>query len=343
MTAPQAPFRGKARREDVLVSVCFADLPATRCAFDAVATLAQALGVRFRFREIVVVTEESRKDSLLALVQRIENLRLFTVRNGTPLYRRRVIALNEAIGDVVMVSNAAELPHIDPVALLEQSADNQHMVLVTRPARLSDRMLAGPILALGRLAGFKVSTRNLQSMAAPRNLLNQLLTHPDPDLALRFPPRDVQLPLASAIVAPKAPRLRQAGYHGQRLVLLQKLLVYIAPSLLMAVTMVSALLAISGFAYGLYTLGAWIVVSDLAPGWITLSAMLSLTAFFLGISIMGLSLGIQKLLALAGRSDFEGVTSEINRVDLFDQVASDLNVDLQSSNDSGVATGRKPR
>lgn len=337
MTAPQLQSVAEAsdhppvasRREDVLVSVCFGDLPVDADTLDEVAALARQLDARFRFREIVVVAEESRKDALLALVRRIENLRLFTVRDGTPFYRRRVIAADEAIGDVVMMANAAELPHLDPVAMLGQAADDQQMVLAIRPSGLFDRTLAGPLVALGRLAGFNVGLRDLQTMSVPRTLLNQLLAHPDPDLALRFPPRDVRLPLAFATAAPGMPSLRQAGQQGRRVALLQKLLVYVAPSLLMAVTLASALLAGTGFVYALYVLGAWIVVEDLAPGWLTLSAMLSLTAFFLGVSIMGLSLGLQQLLARTENDVLDSVASEVNRIDLFGQVASDLNVDLE--------------
>jgi len=84
-----------------------------------------------------------------------------------------------------------------------------------------------------------------------------------------------------------------------------------------------------GLLYAFYMLGAWIFVDNLAPGWLTLSAMLSLTAIFLGVSIMGLSLGLQQLLTRADNVGFDGVVSEVNRIDLFGHVASDLNVDLE--------------
>lgn len=318
-----------ARREDVLVSVCFGDLPAEAASFEAVATLARDLDARFRFREIIVVADETRREAYTPLLQRVDNLRLFTVRDGTGFYRRRMIAADEAIGDVVLMSNVAELAHVDPVAMIERAADDQCAVLATRSAGLADRTLAAPLIALGRTAGFKVNLRDLQSLAVPRTLINQLLAHPDPDLALRFPPLDVRVPLDYFAVPPSSPTLRETGQHRRRLALLLKLLVYVAPSLLMAVTLASALLALLGFVYAIYVLGVWIVLDDIAPGWLTLSAMLSLTAFFLGVSIMGLSLGLQQLLARADRDSFDGVADEVNRIDLFGQVATDLNVDLE--------------
>lgn len=325
----EAPSAAAARREDVLVSICFADLPADAAGFEAVAALARQFDARFRFREIVVVVEESHEQALLPLVRQVDNLRLFTVGNGTPFYRRRAIAADEAIGDVVMIASLSELPHLDVVAMIERTADEQQMVLATRAAGMVQRTLSSPLVALGRAAGFKVNLRDLQTMTVPRTLLNQLLAHPDPDLALRFPPRDVRIPLAFSAASPDMPTHRQSGQTQQRLGLLQKLLVYVAPRLLMAVTLSSALLAIMGLLYAFYVVGAWIFVDNLAPGWLTLSAMLSLTALFLGVSIMGLSLGLQQLLARAENDRFDGVLSEVNRIDLFGQVASDLNVDLQ--------------
>jgi uncharacterized membrane protein len=138
------------------------------------------------------------------------------------------------------------------------------------------------------------------------------------------------VPLALVEVAPAISLPRDAGLR-RRLLLLQKLLVYMAPRLLMGVTLASALLAMLGFSFGLYVLVVWIVKDNVTPGWLTLSAATSLTAFFLGISITGLSLGLQQLLSRTCRDSLDGVAAEVNRVDLFGQVASDLNVEFERS------------
>lgn len=316
-------------REDVLVSVCFGHIPPDAASFDVVSKLAQDLDARFRFREIVVIADESLRDAYADLVQRVDNLRLLTVRDGTGFYRRRVLAADEAIGDVVLMTNTAELGYVDVVSMIERAADDQHAVLAIRSVGVVNRTLAAPLVALGRMSGFEVGLRDLQTLAVPRTLLNQLLSHPAPDLALRFPPRDIRMPLDFAAAPPDMPALRETGQQQRRLALLQKLLVYVAPSLLMVVTLASALLAVIGLFYAFYVLGVWVAVDDIATGWLTLSGMLSLTAFFLGVSIMGLSLGLQQLLASLERNDFEGGATETNHIDLFGKVASELNVDLE--------------
>lgn len=343
MTDLEAPVVASKHRDDMIVSVCLGDLTTEEADLARVADLAIKLNFRFRYIEIIVVVEESLKGSLMALVHQVENVRLFTVHDGTSGYRRRVIAAEEAIGDVVMLANAAEICYLDVVYMLEHAAEHQHMVLVARHAGLINRTLDRPLIALGRLSGFKVGMRHLQTMALPRTLLNQLLSHSDPDLALRFPPRDIRVPVDLITADEEMPSLRQTGQGGQRVALLLKLMIYMAPRVLMAVTIASMLLATAGAVYALYVLGAWIVVDELAPGWLTLSAMLSVTAFFLGLSIMGLSLGLQQVLVHTKRDAFDGITSEVNRVDLFGQVSSDLNIDLDTESGADRDPKRMPR
>ena len=185
--------------------------------------------------------------------------------------------------------------------------------------RASDgRSHAGRAAGLaGAMAGFNVGLRDLKTLAVPRTLLNQLLAHPIQTSRSLSRRATYACRWALPKRHPECRTCARPANVRRRLALLQKLLVYLAPSLLMAVTLASALLAAMGVFYALYLLGAWIVVDDLAPGWLTLSAMLSLTAFFLGVSIMGLSLGLQLLLTRANRDGFDGVASEVNRIDLF--------------------------
>ncbi|AUC56771.1 hypothetical protein CDO87_26220 (plasmid) [Sagittula sp. P11] len=328
-------------REDVVVSVCFSDLPATDAAFRAVRDLSDSLDAHYRFREIILIVDDAERDSYLPLVQQVPDLRLFAVRPGSGYYDRRVIAAEEAIGDIVLIGSAEEMAHLDLLALLEQAERTNSIVLATRSERRQMRTgLSSPIIALGRLAGFKVNLNDLQSIAMPRTLLNQLISHGEPELALRFPPRDPRFPLDFFFAEQNVPSRKGLGKFQRRVQLLQKLLVYLAPSILMLVSISSTILALLGIGYAFYVVGAWFVVENLAPGWLTTSAMLSLSAAFMGLSMLGLSLGMQQLLNRQNSTDVERVADEINRIDLFGKVASDLNVELES--DAPPAPQRNP-
>ena len=102
-----------------------------------------------------------------------------------------------------------------------------------------------------------------------------------------------------------------------------------APSLLVFVTLASILLTLLGSGFALYVFFVWMFVAEIEPGWTPLSMMLSLCAVFLGVSILGLSLGLQNLWGQLSRESFDSDAREINRIDLFEQVAEELNVDLE--------------
>lgn len=319
-------------REDILVSICFSDLPATNEAFVALRNLAHRLDQRFRFREIILVVDDNGHEDYLPLVAQIADLRLFTIRPGNSYYERRVIAAEEAIGDVVLVGNSEEMEYIDLLEMVERSGSQNVILLATRSIRHSVRGgLSAPLTALGRAAGFKVNLNDLQTIALPRSQLNQILSHSDPELALRFPPRDPRLPLSFFSVEDNVPFNGGFFQLKRRVQLLQKLLVYLAPILLMLVTLSSTILSLLGIGYAIYVAGVWILLDDLAAGWLTTSAMLSLSATFMGISILGLSLGLQQVLNNRSKNNLEKIAHEINRVDLFGKVASDLNVDLDGN------------
>jgi hypothetical protein len=320
---------GNLRREDILVSICLSDVPATAAAFAAIRDIAKRLDARFRFREIILVVDDEAQDKYLSLVEQIADLRLLTVRAGNTYYDRRVIAAEEAIGDVVLIGNCDEFPHVNAVKMLEQADEQNSIVLATRSQRVSMRSgLSAPIIALGRAAGFKVNLNDLQTIVLPRALLNHILLHSDPELALRFPPRDHRLQLSFFAVESEIPF--QSGIHQlrRRLQLLQKLLVHMAPGLLMLVALTSTVLALIGVIYTFYVIGVWFFLENLAPGWLTTSVMLSLSATFMGFSMLGLSLGLQQVLNQMGKKKFDNIASEINRIDLFSKVRSDLNIDL---------------
>lgn len=318
--------------EDILVSVCFSELSATKDGFAAVKAVAKVLSEHFRFYEIVLVCDEATSESFLPLVREFPNIRLISVRPGASRYKRRAIAAEEAIGDVVLITRAAEITLIDCIDMIEKATQEGKIILSVQPRPyVLHKLVTGPLIALGRAAGFKAGTRDMHTMALPRTLLNQVLSHPDPDLALRFPPRDPRLPIGYVNATANVERKSERQNFYDRLILIHKLLMHLAPSLLYLVTLASGLLCLLGIVFAFYVLGVWLFVSDVQPGWTTISTILSLTAAFLGAAIFGLGIGLQRLLGQLRDDMFENVAQEINKVDLFGEIASDLNVDLEWS------------
>lgn len=329
MREPDAAQFRKAR-EDIVVSACFSDLQPSEATFQTVRQLAATLDQAYRFREIILVVDDTQRAAFLDLVKEVPNLRLFVVRRGTEYYHRRVIAAEEAIGDLVLIGNIDEVAELDVIAFLDNAERENAVTMAFRAARRPvKRLLAWPFIALGKLAGFNVDPSDFQSIAVPRTLLNLLLAHDEPRLALRFPPRDPRLTLDwFRTDRDVATRTAFMGL-GRRAQLLQTLLVYLTPTILSVVAISSTLLTLVGMAYAAYILGAVVVKDALAPGWLTTNTMLAVSAVFMGLSTLGLSLGLQHLLRQQNRHKGDLVSEEVNRVDLFQQVAYDLNVELE--------------
>ena len=334
MREPDADqFRGqfKKPREDVVVSVCFSELAASPATFAALRQLAVTLDSAYRFREIILVVDDTQRSDFLDIVREVPNTRLFVVRRGTEYYDRRVIAAEEAIGDLVILGNLEEVAALDVLAFLDFAEAENAVTMAFRPAkRPFKRLLAWPFIALGKLAGFNVDPAEWQSIAVPRTLLNLLLAHDEPRLALRFPPRDPRLPREWFRTAVNIESRTAFTGIGRRLALLQTLLVYLTPTLLSVVAVSSTILTLVGLAYAAWIVGAVLLVDSLAPGWLTTNAMLAVSATFMGFSTLGLSLGLQHLLKQQRRLKGALVPEEVNRIDLFQQVAFDLNVVLES-------------
>jgi hypothetical protein len=315
-------------REDVVVSVCFSDLVADEATFRTLREVAATLDRVYRFRETILVVDETQREAFLAPVRDIPNLRLFVVRRGTEYYDRRVIAAEEATGDLVLIGNVDEVAHLDVLALLALAERENAVVLAYRPARRPvKRALAWPFIALGRLAGFHVDPSDFQTSAMPRTLINLVLSHDEPRLALRFPPRDPRLPLTYLRTDRNVASRSASRDLPRRAQLFQTLLVYLTPLILSVVSVSSTILTVVGLIYAAYIVGVLALVDPIAPGWLTTNAMLAVSAVFMGVSTLGLSLGLQHLLRQQRRHRGDLVSEEVTRVDLFRQVAFDLNVE----------------
>lgn len=321
------------QREDLVVSACFATPKATTQTFSTIRKIADQLDQVYRFREIILVVEATEKDAFLPLVEEVNDVRLFVVRKGTEYYERRVIAAEEAIGDLVLIAQEDEAAHLDVREFLDHAEKSNAIALANcGKTRLVKSLLSWPFITLGRLAGFAVYPSDFQSIAMPRTLLNHILAHDEPRLALRYPPRDPRLPTASYNAPKDVPSRSAFKDIGRRMQLLQTLLVYLTPIILSVVAISSSILTLVGFAYAAWIVGAVMMVENLAPGWLTTNTMLALSAVFMGVSTLGLSLGLQHLLRQQARDKGERVSEEVNRIDLFGKVAVDLNVELESEN-----------
>jgi hypothetical protein len=180
---------------------------------------------------------------------------------------------------------------------------------------------------LGRTAGFRVSAEDMLTAAWPRTILNQLLNHPDRELALRFPPSDQALPVvrreASAIGS-----VRSTRDLGRRLSLIQRLLVSSAPIVLSVVALFSLVVVVAAGVLAVYAVAVWLFLPTVQPGWFTTTLVISLTSGFLGAAVFGLAIGLQSIIEILRDRRLDDVINERGATDLFGNVLRELNVEI---------------
>ncbi|OHV77113.1 hypothetical protein [Rhizobium sp. LCM 4573] len=314
-------------REDIFVSVCCTAEIIDAPDVDELGRLSLLLSERFRYWEILVAVPADAMWNADILLSKVSNLRLVSIRSGTPFYRSRVAIASEAIGDVVLLTVPDELSTFDPLFMMEE-AYSRNVIIIGR--REQHGIVNPALVALGRSAGFRVDDRDMLTTAYPRTLLNRILAHPNRQLALRFPPVDNALSVEWLTRPGNGKRARPFQEVGRRLGLIQKLVVSSAPRVLALVSLLSLLVMIGATAFAFYAVTVWLTLESVQPGWFTTSLALSLTAAFLACAIFGLAIGLQKIIEALTEDASDYIVGEQSAVDMFGQVFHQLNVDVES-------------
>ncbi len=319
------------RREDVFVSLCIAEAPASARDVEAIVAAAHGIAAAFRYYELLIVAQIEREDDelLRQCLLRCPNIRILRVRGSSRHYSHRVVVASEAIGDVVVITALSEIGVLDLIGLITAAVERNTISVYARRDRAWGRRGVGNALLalLGSASRFRVSISDMRTIAIPRTWLNQLLAHPQANLALRFPPLDEGFPVhhieVRGLPALKVPDTTLVGRIG----LLYGLAIHASPVLLAGIGWLSAFVIIGAVLFGFYAIGALFLVAHLQDGWFTTSIVQAGTAGYLGIATLGLSLGLQKLLANSGPHIVDTIVGETTNTDLFADI-QELNVSV---------------
>lgn len=314
------------RREDVLVSLAFTDLEPTADCFKDITAAARQIAAAYRYWEVLIVVDAASAAEFQPLMTTVENIRMIKVRAGVQTYQNRVIAASETIGDIVLLAAAREINAVDPVEMIERARRDNDVVIAERTGT---HLLNPVILALGNVSGFRATTRDMATAAYPRTQLNRLMTFPDRQLALRFLPRDAGFSACYMQVTPTHNRALVSGM-GPRLGLIQRLLINAAPRVLNITSLLAATTSFAALLFAVYATAMWMFLDSVQPGWFTTSLAISMTASFLGVAIFGLSTGLLKIIDLISPAPVQDVVGEEASIDLFSQVTTELNVELDT-------------
>lgn len=320
---------GARRREDIFVSMGIIVAQLGPDPDGEVASLVKRLAENFRYWELLIVVDADDLETQEWALRTTSNIRLLKVLRETPGFRRRQCVASEAIGDILVISAPEELSQVDILALIAQCESSDALITVRRTGTA---LRSAPLIALGKSAGFQVDVRDMVTAAYPRTIINRLLRHPDAALAIRFPPFDRNIPVQVNLCQPTR-GFRRRNWNNStlyRLGIVQQLAISSAPRVLGLIELLSLGVGFAAMLYALYAVVVWLTLDNIQAGWFTTSLILSMTAMFLGFAILGLSMGLQRLLDLAGGTANDDVLDEVNRIDLFDAVTHDLNIEVET-------------
>lgn len=310
-------------RDDILVSACIYDVEADAPGAETLEQLAQSLGKSFRYWEILLAVPADADKAWTEAFHAVPNLRLLRLRQGLGSYRKRTVLATEAIGDVVLIAPGDETRYLDVSEMVSEAHRKNSVVIGDRGrATVLDALLG----IAGNSGGFRVNARFMQAIALPRGLLTRILSHPEPQLALRFPPRDNSVPIILQLSRSQSPTRDLRQKLGSRLHLMQRLILSASPNVLLWLSVASALVALGGVFFFIYVILVWIFLSEIQPGWVTTSVALSGSVTYLGLLGLGLGTGMQKIINLLVREDDEDILEEISQINIYTGISQDLNV-----------------
>lgn len=315
-------------RDDILVSVCFADADDPETALARIAPVARDLGARYRYWEVLIVNETGREADFEETLIAVPNLRYLSVVRGLDHTQRRVVAASEAIGDIVVLTSVREAGAMDIAAMIDEAHAEDAVVLGQRAATA----IAEPVIvALGQASGFRASTRDMQTAAFPRTVLNRLLGDPNPVLALRFPPRDSTVKVLRRAPDTPAAFARGPSRLSTRFDLLMRMVTDAGPAFLASVAILSGLMFLAAMLFMIYVAIIYLTYPDVAEGWTTLSLAISGMLAFLGAALFAICITLRKVAEIVRGGAVDYLVGERSSVDLFDSVTNALNVDTDGA------------
>ncbi len=313
-------------REDIFVSLCFPET--LSCASD-VAVVEEAcrkISARFRYFEVLLIARMDEPEEFLSLcLSRCPNVRIIKVRGTRRHYASRVVAANEAIGDVVVITSLAEAGVLDLSAMIATAADKNSVTVFTRDQRSWTSSL---LQVLGSASRFRISSGDMRTIAIPRVWMGRILAHPQYNLALRFPPLGQGLPIIHIPAPVLKPVIGSDATFWRRVGLAYQLSVNAAPVVLIGVGLLSGFVMLGAVAYVIYAIGVVIFASHVQPGWFTTTILQVGTIGYLALAVLGLSMGLQKLLEHLEPQVADTVVEEVTNTNLPSDI-HDLNIAIE--------------
>lgn len=316
------------KRPEYRVSFCLVQEGEVASEIEAIRVLAAHCEQMLDYSEILYVVGESHREAIRAVAERLTTLnsvRIVLVRDGVGYYRRRKIGASEAIGDVVVLTSFAEMPNADLIGFAELAIGSGRVVIGRQPRRGLFQPLSQSIVGL--ISQYRVDSRDLKTLALPRNALVAILARPTAPIDLRFESKRGTMPYMRK-------EIRQTiggGEAGlqQRLELLAEIISNSASRFLSAFAVAAGFVSLIAASYGVYAVVIILTKDNVQPGWFSTAIVQSGSAAFISLGMSVIALGIGNILDRLDADPGHEIVDEIGNISFYDRI-NDFNVEMNS-------------
>ena len=329
--ADQEAFR-RLQREN-LVSFVIVASPSLHDDIGQIQAVQGFAGKAFQYYEIVVVASmpsPAWRERMRGLGLTVPHLRIVMVDSAMDYEELSTAALRFAIGDLIVSLHPGEIGIPDIERLMQLCASGKWDMIKTfhahRPKSPFERASANLIRWSMRLAtGRDIQTFQARAFAMNRTALTRLQ-------AVGGAMRYFRIFDLSGLVAEgrmefdAPPRRRLLGSFAEKLHIASMLISSSAGRLVLWLAMVCAVLSVGSMLFAGVAFVIWLVLDEVAPGWTSLSIVLSLL-FSANFGVMAaICLGLLQIIRQSTPDPVELFTTELSGGDLF-QRGDRLNVE----------------
>lgn len=327
-------LRGRRLRSDFLVSVAVVDESGPSLTIPQLRALSASLSLRFQYFEVVYVVSEQARDHLEGMAESIAelaNLRIILTSETTNVYRQRLVAGAEAIGDVVALVDLEDQSFEDLATRLCEARDTNHIMLGRRIVR-TPNSLAYQLLSL--ISRHIISTQTARTIILPRERMNAVLARKTAALDLRFEPRSPPSRYIPFGVAQPARRKRKLGHRYD---LLTEILMSGAPRYLKAFAGAGFLVSVGAMLYGLYAIDVILLRDHVQEGWFSTAIIQAGSTAFIAGGMSILALAMTAILEGLNGDNHPEIVDEMASTNFFDRI-TDLNVEIVNGSEARQET-----
>ena len=308
------------RDRSKIISVALVGVPRNHESLLKIEKALEPLRDRYEFIELLFVDHIQHRSKAEPLLGLVADSRFIWTGDDIGFYALRSVAANEAIGDLVLISNVKGFDASEALKMLEDGTEDDFVFFRKRRGFVS-----GFFRTLSSLSSYDIDPAYNNDMIINRLALEKLNRLHEMSLAFRFPN---QANADSNRVFKAKSRKRERSSVRRWAELIVDIVFSSIGSIFMGLTFLSAISVMFGVSYLIYAVFVFLSDFTVQPGWFSTSVVLSVFTIVFGLFVFSASIFFiyfAKLLKQNKTPSYNVVASD-DGLRLFSKLKAETNV-----------------